>query len=171
MCNFSALKVGVTGKLPDIPSPSDILKNEAVVYDRATGKLTVDFTKTNIPFTKVPDVWACGIPGSFSMDPLFDKEGMNAYLAGADPAEQKIMVDWIADQWLNPPESEGQKANIIVYRAPDGQTIVHRLKEIKVDKDGSRLWKFRGDNPGISSDDPWEVGDESILYVLATIIY
>lgn len=156
------------GGTTDVPSPSDVLRLEAVSYDQETGKLVVDVTRINVPFAKVPKVWPCGIPGSLSMDPVFDKEGMNCYLAGADEAEQKILVDWLADQWLNPPQGEDQKANIIVYQAPDGGLIVHRLYDVKV-VDGVRQWRFRGDNVG--NPDPWYVGDDSIKYVLACIVY
>lgn len=46
----------------DKPGPSDIVKQEAFHYDDTTGILTIDFTKTNIPFRKVPKLWIPYIP-------------------------------------------------------------------------------------------------------------
>ena len=147
----------------DLPSPSDIIPEEAISYDKATGKLVVDLSKTNIPFTKLPKVWPCSIPATRSMDPVFDHSHNNIYLAGADEDEQKIMVEWLAKEWF-----EKKSANIIVYQIPGKISIVHRLDAITTDQSG-RAWWFKGDNN--ITKDPEPARDENIKYVAATIIY
>lgn len=147
----------------DLPSPSDIIPEEAISYDKTTGKLVVDLSKTNIPFNKLPKVWPCPIPATRSMDPVFDHCHSNIYLAGADEDEQKIMVGWLAKEWF-----DKANANIIVYKIPGKIYAVHRLDTIETDNMG-RKWWFKGDNN--ATRDPYPARDEHVKYVAATIIY
>ncbi len=101
------------------------------------------------------------------MDPLFDKEATNIYMAGSTAEEQAKLVQWLGDEWLYPPDGE-RKANIIVYEKPDGSLVVHRLSKIDFDASGKRLWYFKGDN-NLVQDNP--VYDEAIKYVLVGMGY
>ena len=151
---------GVTSTI-DKPSPSDIFPQDAI-SQTGTG-ITIDFRQSSIPFTKLPSVWISAIPGTKSMDPVFDKEHNNIYIKGADEANQSILIEWLAEEWFT-----NKRANMIVYRDQDSTLIIHRLSEISI-SNGMREWRFKGDNN--KTEDPCVVYDNQIEWVLATIIY
>ena len=138
----------------DKPSPSDIVKPEAINYDDATGILTIDFTKTNIPFKKVPKLWIPSIPDTNSMDPVFDYGHSNLLLSGQDAEDHQRLVEFMARH----------PGNIAVYQP---QNIIHRVVEIGGDDQG-RFFKFRGDNN--FRDDPYKIRDANISHLYAGTI-
>lgn len=135
----------------DKPSPSDILKREAFHYDDATGILTIDFTKTNIPFRKVPELWIPTIPDTNSMDPVFDYGHNNLLLSGRDAEDHQKLVEFMARH----------PGNIAVYQP---QNIIHRVVEIGEDSQG-RFFKFRGDNN--VRGDSYKIRDANISHLYA----
>jgi len=150
----------------NLPSPSDIVPKASLTYN--TGILEIKLDNLFIPFTKPPKVWLSSIPGTRSMDPVFDTEHNNIYIQGADSENQKILVDWLAKEWLNK-----KMANIIVYRIPSDFRqpakiyAVHRLSRVEID--GERKWYFKGDNN--ITEDPYPAKDENILWVCVGSIY
>ena len=136
------------------PSPSDIVKREAFHYDDTTGILTIDFTKTNIPFRNVPKLWIPSIPNTDSMDPVFDFGHNNLLISGQDAEDHQRLVEFIA----------GHPGNIAVYQP---QNIIHRVVKIGVDDQG-RFFKFRGDNN--LTGDPDKIRDDNISHVYAGTI-
>jgi hypothetical protein len=163
------------------PSPSDIFKNmdfmwtNSAIYESECNWtpsyhyvvpriLRVKKEYVNIPFNEDPIIWPSSVPGTFSMDPVFDKEHHNMYLAGCSPDEQAIMINWLATEW-----GQHNKANIIVYESADHtKYAVHRLHDIKSD-DSGRLWWFKGDNVAIKDKAP--ARDSGIYWVLANTTY
>lgn len=136
------------------PSPSDIVKEEAFNYNDTTGILTVDFTKTNIPFQKVPKIWIPSIPDTNSMDPVFDYGHNNLLLSGRDADDHSKLIEFMASH----------PGNIAVYQP---QNIIHRVVEIGEDEQG-RFYKFRGDNN--YRNDPYKIRDTNISHVYAGTI-
>lgn len=145
------------------PSPSDIVP-EGSLSMAAGDKLLVniDLAKLNIPFTKPPKAWIPMIPDTNSMDPVFDYGNNNILIAGADPENQKILVDFL------------KVGDIAVYRIPSdpGQPAlaydVHRIVKIGQDKQG-RYFRFKGDNN--SSTDSYIVRDDNIQWLSIGVIY
>ena len=169
MCKLSR-KLGM-----DKPSPSDILKEgygalfltDGVRLLKGGPYHVVKRELLNIPFECDPRLWICTIPDTNSMDPVFDSEHINLYIQGFGKTDQKIMVDWLVNEWFYK-----KSANILVYRTNGvGSTsVVHRLKDIKYGKDNlTRIWTFRGDNN--RRDDPWKAGDADIQWLLIGTIY
>lgn len=165
----------------DRPSPSDIFPQSAIKWNSADSKLEIDLSQILIPFTKTPKVSVSSIPGTISMDPVFDKEHNNIYIAGADGSNQQILVDWLAKEWF-----DKKMGNIIVYRVmanPDADPwdfskphkfyAVHRLLKIDLVR-GQHHWWFRGDNNFLwffRTRDPYPALDRNILWLCATIVY
>jgi hypothetical protein len=157
----------------ELPSPSDIL-TPGMAYLTDPGAFYNDGIRLRlkkeyviIPFNQDPVVWACSIPDTNSMDPVFDKGHDNLYLQGENPADQGILVNWLAQEWLSPPVGEKPRANIIVYRTTSIYAV-HRLAEIKQDIQG-RKWYFRGDNN--STRDAGFARDSEIQWVLTMTAY
>ena len=160
----------------DKPSPADIVKQEGIIVNNVTHKITIDVTELNIPFTKPPIILPITyIPASKSMDGLFDYGNNNLYIEPVDKVNHKIMVDWIAKQWL---ESKGLQTvdavtRIMVNEGDDpndfsGDYIkaqrwfaIHRLVEVGIDDKGRYFW-FAGVNN--LSRDPFICRDRNILW-------
>lgn len=172
MCWLSKFFTGTVER----PSPSDIVPEGNIRYDVSAGLILILLGGLNIPFTKPPKVWISSIPGTLSMDPVFDKEHNNIYIAGIDNENQKSMVDWLAKEWF-----DKKMANIIVYRImanPADSPLdfskahkiypVHRLSRIKVEA-GERKWYFKGDNN--ITEDPYPAKDENILYLCIGTVF
>lgn len=165
----------------DQPSPSDIFKTldfmwtEGALYwtDRdwtpsnhyiPAKILRVKKEYVNIPFTKDPILWPSVIPGTFSMDPVFDKEHHNLYMAGSSSAEQIMMIEWLEKEWL-----QMKRANIVVYESEDhSKYAVHRVHNITYDNNG-RLWWFKGDNNATKDKSP--ARDGGIYWLLTNTTY
>ena len=149
----------------DLPSASDIFKQElnplsnAFYYDQYR-IWRVKREYLNIPFKQDPDAWYSTIPDTNSQDPVFDAEHNNIYIKGHTPSDHKMMVLWIAKEWL-----DKQMANILVYRLENYPYTysVHRLYTIE-HKNGERLWWLKGDNPYLFKD-PIPAKDNEILYL------
>lgn len=145
----------------DLPSPSDIVSKESIPLLFTLFTAFVTQAKLNIPFTKTPIVWMPGV-ASKSLDPVMDVGTNNIFIAGADEANQKIMVDFI------------KVGDMAVYRFPADMTkptttfIEHRIVEIGKDKLG-RYFRFKGDNN--SSRDPYKVKSENIKWLSIGVIY
>jgi hypothetical protein len=159
----------------EVPSPSDIIPKESLSF--VDGKLVIDFSKLNIPFTKTPTVWpAVDIPGSNSMDGIFDYGNNNFLIQPADAENHKIMVDFIAAEWL-----KSKAANACIYRImanpadnpydfskPAKAYAIHDIAKVGSDEKG-RYFKFKGWN--VALQDPWTVRDSEILYLSAGTAY
>lgn len=160
-----------TGKAGEIPSIADIVPTGSI-KGSGTSELTIDFRVLNIPFTKPPIVWGVvDIPNTNSMDGAYDA-GNNAHLIQpADTENQKIMVGWIADQWLS---TEGKLTADCIYRVPADLTIpaalyrFHRLVKVGFDDKG-RYFKFKGIRTALV--DPVRVRDNEILYLGGGVTY
>lgn len=145
-----------------LPSPSNIVPDSQISYDDA-GKLTIDLSKLNIPFTKLPKVWYPGASSVSwsSMEPVFSKDNNWLLIQGADAADQKALVDFI------------KVGDIAVYRIPADLSqasvwyAVHRI--VKIGKDDSRYFVFKGDNTALN--DPYKARDENILWLAIGTIY
>ena len=163
------------------PSPPDIVKRTAITVDDATSRLTLQFDQLNIPFTKpAKTLHVMEIPDTNSMDGLFDYGNNNLYLEPADEENHKIMVDWIAKQWL---DSKGLLAADVVYRImandadapsdfsypfkPSLWYAIHRLVEVGTDAEGRFFWLAGINNLGR---DPYMARDKNLLWInLGTI--
>ena len=174
MCNLLNQLFGQSGI--ERPSPADIVPTSSITVDGS--KLIVDYSKTNIPFTKPPKlIPSLEIPNSNSMDGLFDTGHNENYLEPADEDNHKIMVDWIAEQYEM---TGGMLACDCVYRImqslqddPSDFTkphlfyAIHRVYD--VDNDGERYFTFKGINN--SKPDPYKVRDKNILWLSGGTIY
>lgn len=164
MCWLRKVFVGTV----DVPSPSDIIRNDSMISLLVHGGIYVDNKGRHrikkellyIPFQDDPQLWICSIPDTNSMDPLFDSPHTNLYIRGVDELDMSIMVSWIAVKW-----QQFGDANILVYRTPNNYAV-HRLVEIK---GSERLWYFRGDNNWAR--DPEPANDEGIEWLMAGVIY
>ena len=166
----------------DLASPSDIFKSmefmwtDGAIYETdCTWKPDRHYTKpkifrvkkeyVNIPFTEDPILYPSPIPGTSSMDPVFDKEHHNLYMAGGNTDEHKILLNWLEKEWQEP----DRKANIVVYEPEDrSKYLVHRLHGIDSDDIG-RLWWFKGDNN--ANKDKLPARDSGIYWVLSNTTY
>jgi len=152
------------------PSPSDIV-NDAIglltggITKSIDGYHRIDKTLLDIPFAEDPRLWICPIPDTNSMDPLFDHGHSNLYMRGVNAPDQRLMVNWIADQW------DDGMANIIVYKLT-GYSVVHRLHDIQlVGHPGheERAWWFKGDNN--IRKDPHPARDSEIKWLYIGTIF
>lgn len=159
------------------PSPSDIIKEEGIgIIDM---RVIVDFSKEklNIPFTRNPRIISImGIPNTNSMDGVFDYGNNLMQIEAVDEENHKIMVDYIADEWLG-----ARNANDCVYRImknvadkprdflkPSLFYAIHRVERVGFDNEG-RYFIFKGiNNP---SQDPYKARDKNILWLSCGIIY
>lgn len=144
------------------PSPSDILLPIAALISGS--KVTFDFTKINIPFTKDPVIQRGSLLDTNSMDRVIDAEGNVILIAAADKRNQKILTDWLADQWRQNKMTGG---NIIVYRIPGTFYAIHRIVGVGEDAKGL-YFKCKGDNN--PSPDPYRIRREHVEH-LAVINY
>jgi len=143
----------------EIPSPSDIVPKDSIsIIDT---NVVIDLTKLNIPFTKSPKIWIPDIPDTGSMDPNFDSEHNNILIQGADEPNQKILVDWLAEQ------TEKEFHNIAVYNN-NHLYAIHRVIGVAYDKEG-RYFTFKGDNN--PTNDPYPVRDFHIQWVSIGTIF
>ena len=161
------------------PSPADIVKQGGIKLDNSTAKFTVDMRQLNIPFTKQPRLEPITeIPDTNSMDGLFDYGNNVLYIRSADAENHKIMVDWIAQQWL---DSKGLLTADCVYRImvneaddpndfnkPGLGYIIHRLVEVGQDDKGRFFW-FKGINN--LGRDMYPARDSNILCLNIGVVY
>ena len=161
----------------EIPSPPDVIPESSIsVVDT---KVIVDYSKLNIPFTLPCKPLRYGMLDTNSMDGLVDYGHNVIYLEPDGKLNHKIMVDWIADQFLS---SNGMLAADCVYRIMANEDddpydftnlnhkwyAIHRLYEVSSDEKGRRF-KFKGiNNP---SPDPYYARDSEILWIMSQIIY
>ena len=157
-------------------SSPDVLPESSI--DIVDTKVITDYSKLNTPFTLPCKLIKFGVPDSNSMDGSFDYGHNVIYLEPDGKINHKIMVDWIADQFLT---SEGMLAADCVYRMmvndednpkdfskPHKAFIIHRLHKVGL-KNGERFFKFKGiNNP---SEDSHIVKEKNLLWLLATIVY
>lgn len=153
------------------PSPADIVKETAISVVGA--RVIIDATQLNIPFTKPPQILPIMmIPDTNSMDGLFDYGNNNLYIKPADEVNHKIMVDWIAQQWLG---SGGLQTVDAVSRIMTNETddpgdftkpylwyAIHRLVEVGQDSNGRYFWFAGVNNP---ARDPYPARDKNILWL------
>ena len=155
------------------PSPADIVPASSITYDYDTGMWKIDTRHLNIPFTVPPNqVPLFEIPDTNSMDGIMDEGNNNLMLQPANVENDKIMVDWIAQTWL---ESKGLQTVDCVYRVmvkevddpldflkPALWYAIHRLVKVGVDSKG-RYFIFRGTNN--AQNDPYKARDANILFL------
>ena len=173
------------------PSPSDIFRSPAVlttpgaIYDVVMvtyadgtvgwrgrvghiwlGPLWSDLQGIARPvFTVDPVIQAMSIPGSLSMDPVFDKQHHNFYIEPV-AVDRGRFLDWLEV------ELKYGFGNIVVYSIPQKMYAVHRLVAVNRDTQG-RKWWFRGDNNFaffFNVQDPYPARDENIWWVYAGTI-
>jgi hypothetical protein len=154
----------------EIPSVPDIVPEDSISI--VDSKLMVDFSYLNIPFTRSPKIYPkVMIPDTNSMDGIADYGNNFIYIEPADEENHKIMVDWIAQKWL---DSKGLDTCDCVYRIPRDWSkpaqvyAIHRIKKVAFDNHG-RYFIFKGVNNLWS--DPLPARDENILYLSAGVIY
>lgn len=161
------------------PSPADIVKQSGIIADNITKKFTIDAKQLNIPFRTDPILLSImEIPDTGSMDGIFDYGNNELYIEPADAENHKIMVDWIAKQWI---DSKGLNTVDAVHRvmvndADDPKDFdkiakwyaIHRLIEAGTDAQGRFFW-FAGVNNPIR--DPYLARDKNILWLSMGTIY
>ena len=164
------------GQTREIPSSPDVLPESSI--DIVDTKVITDYSRLNIPFTLPCKLIKFGVPNSNSMDGSFDYGHNVIYLEPDGEINHKIMVDWIADQFLS---SKGMLAADCVYRMmaddnddpkdftkPHKAFIIHRLHKVGL-KNGEQFFKFKGiNNP---SEDSHIVKSKNILWIMSQIIY
>ena len=153
------------------PSPADIVPQSSIAV--INNKISIDVLQLNIPFTQTPKILPImEIPDTGSMDGLFDYGNNNLYIKPADEANHKIMVDWIAQTWL---DSQGLQTvdavtRITVNEADDPNDFykvakwyaIHRLVEVGYDTQGRYFWFAGVNNP---ARDPFLARDINVLYL------
>ena len=160
MCIESILKAFTPRSTTQIPVPADIIDQDGVTYDENAYKVTIDLNFLNIPFTKKAIVRITTVQDTNSMLPVFDALHTCILIRGRDATEQKIMLDWLAEQPLK------HSGNIMIYVVGAGQ-IIHRVVKVSEDSQG-RYWTFKGDHT--LRNDRYKVRDEdieSLLFVVA----
>lgn len=160
------------------PSPADIVKQTGISADNTTAKFIIDANQLNIPFTKQPRLLPIAlIPDTGSMDRIFDYGNNLLYVVPNGETDHKVMVDWIAKQWL---DSKGLQTvdavtRIMVNDADDPNDFkkphkwysIHRLVEVGSDEQGRYFW-FAGVNN--LARDPYPARDKNILYFSIGVI-
>jgi hypothetical protein len=155
------------------PSPANIVMQTGILANDHTKKFTIDTRWLNIPFTKPPRLLPImEIPDTGSMDGLFDHGNNNLYIAPADKANHKIMMDWIVQQWL---DSKGLQTvdavtRIMADEADDPNDFskphlwyaIHRLVEVGNDKKGRYFWFAGINNP---TRDPYPAREHNIIWL------
>lgn len=171
--------LGARRRERDKPSRSDIVPKTSMTITKQPVGVHLNFAKLNIPFTKPPEkVWIPDIPASKSMDGCYDAGNNNLLIKPADEENYEIMVDWIAQQWL---ESNGKLDNDCVFRImvneaddpfdftkPHKFYAIHRLTKVDYDEQG-RYFIFKGINNPIA--DPYKVRDRNLMYLSCGVIY
>jgi len=159
------------------PTPSDIVPEESI--DLIDGQFVIDTRRLNIPFTRPPNlVPIMMIPDTLSMSGVFDYGHNLKLIQPADEYNDKILADWLADEYLN---SNGMKANDCVFRVmvnPDDDPLdfwkphrfyaVHRMAYVGQDDNG-RYFRFKGVNNPVK--DPVKVRDNEILFLSIGVVY
>lgn len=154
------------------PSPSDIVPERSI--DEKDGQFIIDTKDLNIPFTKNPNlVPIMMIPDTNSMDGLMDYGHNLMLIHPADEGNDKIMVDWLAAEWLG---SNGMLANDVVARVPAdwGQPftyyVIHRIHKVGSDGNGRfPYFVLKGINNTAS--DGIKLRAENIKFLSLGIIY
>ena len=163
------------------PSPSDIVPQESIRIESSLNSVNIqiDYMMLNIPFTNPPRLLPImEIPDTNSMDGVMDYGNNPLYIEPAGKENHKIMVDWLANEFLI---SDGMLANDCVYRImtnPDDNPAdftkphkwyaIHRIYKVGEDKQG-RYWIFKGINN--SGKDPYTARDSNILFLNTGVIY
>lgn len=154
-----------TGKYADLPSPSDIFKNTAVIWDSsyfdAQGQRRIKKGALNIPFAEDPIAIEYCVPDTRSMEPVFAKEGHIVYLQPANATDYTTLANYL------------NVGDIAVYQYYPGRYdtgyAVHRIVKKGFDNEG-RFFRFKGDHP-TAPIDPWVVRDNMLKLLLGIIVY
>jgi len=145
----------------ELPSCSDIFLRGSLKAEDGGMVLS---NILSIPFTNQPDLFACAIADTGSMDGTMDSEHIGICVSPKDTENHKIMLDWLEN------ECDKKFMNICVY-AHNGGLVIHRLIRVDLDSHG-RNWIFQGDNPiSNASPDPWPVRDSQIKWLIGGIIF
>lgn len=146
---FKILFKGTVG----LPNPSDWVKADAITIQGA--KVTIDFSKTNVPLSQDPVVSYSDIESTKSMLPVFGSRHNNILLKGHNQRDQQLILGYI------------KVGDIIVASSVRGK-IIHRVEKIGSDNHG-RYFKTQGDN--VYRQDPEVFRDEHILWVCPGTFY
>jgi signal peptidase I len=144
----------IFGGTVEKPSPGDYVPDSSLVFD--VGKITLDTTRLNIPFTLPPKVWLTSVQGTNSMEPVIDIGNVAILIDGADETNHKLMCDAII------------VGDIVVWQKPDGKATIHRVVN-KDHNDVGRYFRTRGDNNYAA--DPDVLRDSDIKWLLIGIVY
>jgi len=137
----------------DLPNPSDWVRTDAITIQGA--KVTIDFSKLNVPLDQDPVVNYSDIKATKSMLPVFGSRHNNILLKGANPNDQGAILNYI------------KPGDIIVAASTRGK-IVHRVDKVGHDNQG-RYFKTRGDN--VYKRDPEVFRDSHVLWVCPGTFY
>ena len=133
------------------PSPTDWFPEDAVL-------LWADYIpwdKLLVTLKQKPKIWVPMIPNTNSMDGVFDFGNNNILIAGANEEDHNKLVDAL------------RIGDIAVFLTT-GNPIIHRIVEIKEDKDG-KYFRFKGDNNAFKDSD--KVRSIQILWISIGTIY
>ena len=166
------------------PSPSDIVPkdNIKVVNYYNAASINIEYSPLYIPFTKEAKILPImDIPDSNSMGGVMDYGHNPLYIQPADEENHKIMVDWLAEEFIG---SKGLLANDCVYRIMENPSddpkdfskihkwySIHRLWKVGSDAEG-RYFIFKGVNPKTNPrPDPYKARDKNIMFLNTGVIY
>lgn len=139
------------------PSPSDILRPTAISRDPLTGVVQINVRDTNLPFQDEPQVWWPPVPNTDSMSVMFDYGHHNILLGPSTERDRLALVEWLSQQLAL------RFHNVIVYKYPGQNSIIHHLVGEGSDTDG-RYFTCQGiTNGGVK--DPWRIRDKHIKWV------
>ena len=136
---MAELIINITKKFSSMerPSPHPIIKWQDVKYDRELGVLTI---------SNIPNGWLTTVADTNSMEPMFDYGDILILL----PVK-------IHDNL--------QVGDVVVYYTGAEQSIIHRIRSIKRDKQGWRHYTLKGDNNLFN--DAYDVMDGHIHWIYA----
>lgn len=137
----------------DLPNPGDWVRTDAITIQGA--KVTIDFSKLNVPLGQDPVINYFDIESTKNMLPVFGYRHNNILLKGQNQRDQQLILGHI------------KVGDIIVASSVRGK-IIHRVDKVDSDSHG-RYFKTQGDN--VYRTDPEVFRDEHILWVCPGTFY
>lgn len=144
----------------EIPNPSDIFPTSALSFSDV--KMVLNLSQSRIPFTKPPVCVPAELIDSNSMDGWMDSGNNPLLIKGADVENQKILTDWLIQEW-----ETKKAANVVVYDNRQMKAI-HQIYGMGADQYGKYFLTKGINNP---RPDPWGVRPEHIQYLCFGIIF
>ena len=136
----------------ELPSPGYWLKPDVI------NNLKITKDSLNVLLDEDPKIWRTTVADTNSMDTFIDYRHTVVLIAGTTEKDHERILDAVIP------------GDIIIYEG-FGQTVLHAVKEIKIDLVNGRTWITQGLNPLITWHDPFLLTDSNIKWVAILIAY